>query len=145
MSPPAGHEPHTWIRKAFNTGDLSLLSEMKWKSLNHVQLFAIPWTIQSMEFSRPDYWVGSHSLLQGIFPTQGSNPGLPHCKQILYQLSHKGSYKGYEDKAIRINNRTIPGKISKGPAVQCVSAWFRFLLTWRIETRPQSGVAGISC
>ena len=31
--------------------------------------------------------VGSFSLLQGIFPTQGSNPGLPHCKRILYQLS----------------------------------------------------------
>ena len=30
-------------------------------------------------------------LLQGIFPTQGSNPGLPHCGRILYQLSHKGS------------------------------------------------------
>ena len=29
--------------------------------------------------------------IQGIFPTQGSNPGLPHCRQILYQLSHKGS------------------------------------------------------
>ena len=35
--------------------------------------------------------VGSHSLLQGIFPTQGSNPGLLHCRQILYQLSHQGS------------------------------------------------------
>ena len=35
--------------------------------------------------------VGSHSLLQGIFPTQGSNPGLPHCRRILYQLSHKAS------------------------------------------------------
>ena len=35
--------------------------------------------------------VGSLSLLQGIVPTQGSNPGLPHCRQILYQLSHKGS------------------------------------------------------
>ena len=35
--------------------------------------------------------VGSLSLLQGIFPTQGSNPGLPHCRRILYQLSHKGS------------------------------------------------------
>ena len=34
---------------------------------------------------------GSPSLLQGIFPTQGSNPGLPHGRQILYQLSHKGS------------------------------------------------------
>ena len=35
--------------------------------------------------------VGSLSLLQGIFPTQGSNPGLPHYNHILYQLSHKGS------------------------------------------------------
>ena len=37
--------------------------------------------------------VGSLSLLQGIFPTQRSNPGVPHCRQILYQLSHKGSPK----------------------------------------------------
>ena len=35
--------------------------------------------------------VGSLSLLQGIFPTQGSNPGLPHCGQILYALNHQGS------------------------------------------------------
>ena len=35
--------------------------------------------------------MGSLSLLQGIFPTQGLNPGLLHCKQILYQLSHAGS------------------------------------------------------
>ena len=35
--------------------------------------------------------VGSLSLLRGIFSSQGSNPGLPHCRQILYQLSHKGS------------------------------------------------------
>ena len=35
--------------------------------------------------------VGSHSLLRGILPTQGSNPGLPHCRRILYHLSHKGS------------------------------------------------------
>ena len=35
--------------------------------------------------------VGSQSLLQGIFPTQGLNPGLPQCRQILYHLSHQGS------------------------------------------------------
>ena len=35
--------------------------------------------------------VHSLSLLQGIFPTQGSNPGLPHCRWIIYQLSYKGS------------------------------------------------------
>ena len=35
--------------------------------------------------------VGTLSLLQGIFPTQGWNPGLPHCGRILLQLSHQGS------------------------------------------------------
>ena len=37
--------------------------------------------------------MGSHSLLQGIFPTQGSNPGIPQCRQVLYQLSHQGSHR----------------------------------------------------
>ena len=35
--------------------------------------------------------VGCHTLLQGIFQTQGLNPGLLHCRQIMYSLSHKGS------------------------------------------------------
>ena len=55
-----------------------------------------PWTV-----ARQDYWilpwdfpgkntrVGSHSLLQGIFLTQGSNPDLLHCRQILYCLRHQ--------------------------------------------------------
>ena len=52
-----------------------------------------------MEFSRLDYTgVGSLSLLQGIFPTQGSNPGVPTCRWILYQLSHKG-----QGKEVKIN------------------------------------------
>ena len=34
---------------------------------------------------------GCHALLQGLFLTQGSNPGLPHCRQILHCLSHQGS------------------------------------------------------
>ena len=36
--------------------------------------------------------VGCHALLQGIFPTQGSNPGLPQCRQILYSLNHHNKY-----------------------------------------------------
>ena len=35
--------------------------------------------------------VGCHAVLQRIFPTLGSNPGFPHCRKILYQLSHQGS------------------------------------------------------
>ena len=62
------------------------------KLLSHVWLFAAPWTIYS-PWNSPgqNTRVGSFPLLQGIFPTQGSNPGFPHCRQVLYQLSHKGS------------------------------------------------------
>ena len=103
----------------------------KWKSLSVVRLFVTPWTIQSVEFSRPEYWsvwpfsspedlpnpgieprfptlqvdslpaeplgklkntgVGRLCLLQWVFPTQESNWGLLHCRQILYQLSSQGS------------------------------------------------------
>ena len=58
-----------------------------------------------MEFHSPwnslgqNTGVGSLSLLQGIFPTQGSNPDLPHCRWIFYQLSHKGSPKEGKWKA----------------------------------------------
>ena len=44
-------------------------------------------------------WVAL-SLLQGIFPTQGLNPGLPPCREILYQLSHKGSPRIVEWESI---------------------------------------------
>jgi len=38
--------------------------------------------------------VGCHAFLQEIFPTQKSNPSLPHCRQILYHLSYQGSPAG---------------------------------------------------
>ena len=64
---------------------------------NCVRLFATPWTIAcqaplSMGFSR-NTGVGCHFLLQGIFPTQGSNPGLLHCRQTPYPLSQDGLNK----------------------------------------------------
>jgi len=42
--------------------------------------------------------VGCHALLWVIFTTQGSNPGLPHCRPIFYHLSHQGSREQYEVK-----------------------------------------------
>ena len=73
------------VKNAFSR----VMQKMKWKSLSRVQFFVTPWTIQSMESSRPE--VGSLSHLQGIFLIQRSNLGLLHFRQILYQLSHKGS------------------------------------------------------
>ena len=56
--------------------------------------------------------VGSLSLLQGIFPTQGSNPGLLHCRQILYQLSYEGSLIPLEVRALLICPQRVLGFIS---------------------------------
>ena len=68
------------------------------ESESHSLVFATPWTVCSAPGSSihgdspgKNTGVGCHALLQGIFPNQGSNPGLPHCRQILYPLSHQGS------------------------------------------------------
>ena len=63
----------------------------KWKLLSHVQLSSSPWLYSPWNSPGQNTGAGSLSLLQGIFPTQGSNPDLPHCRQILCQLSHKGN------------------------------------------------------
>ena len=96
----------TSVVYTFTLGQWFFFPVWKCQSLSHVQLFATPWTVAhqaplSTKFSRQEYWsglhfpspgkntgAGCHSLLQGIFPTQGSNPGLPHCRQILYHMSH---------------------------------------------------------
>ena len=64
------------------------------ESLSGVQLFATPWTSppgSSVHGDSPgkNSGVGCHALLQGIFPTQGSNPGLLNCRWILYCLNQQ--------------------------------------------------------
>ena len=49
------------------------------------------WTVAHGDSTGKNTGMGCHPLLLGIFPTQGSNPGLPHCRQILYLLRHHGS------------------------------------------------------
>jgi len=66
------------------------------KLLSRVWLFATPWTVACQvlhpwDFLGQNTGVDCHFLLQDIFPTQGSNPGLPHYRQTLYHLSHQGS------------------------------------------------------
>ena len=61
--------------------------------LSCIPLFATPWTTAHQALCPWDYsgkntGTGCHTLLQGSFPTQGSNLGLPHCKWILYHLNH---------------------------------------------------------
>ena len=66
--------------------------------------------------------VGSLSLLHGIFPTQGSNPVIPHCRQIIYQLSHKKSPRILEWVAYPISNGSSQPRNWTG--VSCLAGGF---------------------
>ena len=57
-----------------------------------------------------DTRVGCHALLQGIFPTQWLNPGLPHYRQILYHLSHQGNLKNWTTQHQKTNNSIKNGQ-----------------------------------
>ena len=69
-----------------------------------------------------DTGVGSRSLLQVIFPTQGSNPGLPHCRWILYQLSHNGSPRILEWVAIPFSSGSSRPRNQIG--ISCIKGGF---------------------
>ena len=70
--------------------------------------------------------VRSLSLLQGIFPTQGSNPGPPHCRQILYQLSHQGSPRILEWVAYPFSRGSSRPRNQTG--ISCIAG--RFFTSW---------------
>ena len=73
--------------------------------------------------------VGSCSLLQEIFPTQGLNPGLLHCRLILYQLSHQGSPRILEWVACPFSSGSFQPR--NQPGVSCIAG--RFFTSWAIR------------
>ena len=94
-----------------------------------------PWTV---------YQSGFHALLQGIEPTQGLNPGLPHCRQILYQLSHKESPRILE--WVAYPSADLPD--SNWTGVSCIAGRF-FTNSYQRSPFPQkkssmNGVQGCS-
>ena len=109
---------------------------MKWKSLSRVPLFATPWTIYSpWNFPGQSIGVGSLSLLQEIFPTQESNLGLPHCRQIFNQLSQREAIlwkitifsKGNSD-IIYISINLVNGQLNvRWPYILISTSYFNLL------------------
>ena len=75
----------------------------------------------------------SHSLLQGIFPTQGSNPGLLLCRWILYQLSHKGSPRILEWVAYPFSSESFWPRNQSG--FFCIAGGF--FTNWTIREAPK--------
>ena len=91
----------------------------KWKSLSCVGLFGShgsPWNSPGQNTG-----VGSLSLLQGIFPTQGLKKGLPHCKQTLYQLNHKESLRILECIAYPFSRGSSQPR--NQTRVSCIAGW----------------------
>ena len=80
--------------------------------------------------------VCSCSLLQGIFPTQGSNPGLLYCKWIIYQLNHKGSSRILEWVVYPISSTSSWPRNRTG--VSCIKG--RFFTNWAIREAPRREV-----
>ena len=83
--------------------------------------------------------VGSLFLLQGIFPTQGWNAGLPHCRQILYHLSHKGSPRLLEWVAYPFARGSSWPRNQTG--VSCIAG--RFFTNWAIREAVKSNYTPI--
>ena len=80
-------EAINWVR-----GEEGYCLGWKWKLLSRPTLRdSMDCIVSPWDCAGQNTGVGGLSFLQGIFPTQGLNPGLLHCKWILYQLSHKGS------------------------------------------------------
>ena len=76
--------------------------------------------------------VGCHALLQRIFPTQGSNPGLPHCRWILYCLSHQGSPRKLECIAWPFSRGSAQPRNWTG--VSCIAS--RYFTSWAMREAP---------
>ena len=76
--------------------------------------------------------MGCLSLHQGIFPTQGSNPGLPHCGQILYQLSRKGSPRILEWVAYPFSR--VSSQLWNWTGASCIAG--KFFNNWAIREAP---------
>ena len=102
--------------------------------LSPVQLSVTPWTVATRPHGPWDLpgkntGLGCHFLLQGIFPTQGSNLGLLHCRWILYCLSPQGSpWKHYARARTHTHTHTHNKTLWKRPNLQIVrniSSWQR--------------------
>ena len=83
-----------------------------------------PWKYSPWNSPGQNTGAGSLSLLQGIFPTQGLNPGLPRCRWILYQLSHKGSPRILEWVAYPFSSKSSQPR--NRTRVSCIAGGFFF-------------------
>ena len=100
---------------------LSVMSESLWPDELQPTILLCPWDSPGQNTG-----VGSLFLLQGIFPSQGSKPGLPHCRRILYHLSHQGSPRILEWVACPFSRGSSQPR--NRTRVSCIAG--RFFTSW---------------
>ena len=115
------------LTKFFLRGDIKNLK------FTGIILSPPPFTIYSESHSVMSNSLQAHGLWnapgQGIFPTQESNPGLPHCRLILYQLSHQGSPRILEWASVFFSSRSSQPRNWTGAS--CIAVWFFTNWTFR--------------
>ena len=135
------------FKNFFLSVEIDIYNEVKWSESSQLCLTLCDprdYTVHGILQARILEWVpfpspgdlpnqnigeGSLSLLQGIFPTQGLNQGLPHCRQILYRRSHKASPRILEWVSLSLLQWIFPTQELN--RVSCIAG--RFSTNWAIR------------
>ena len=99
----------------------------------------------SMGFSRQEYWSGCHFLLQGIFPTQGLNPGLPHWTDVLLSVPSRKSWvtsiasQVAQQWRLHLPMQMWVQSLGREDSLEKAIATHSSILAWRIPWKEEPG------
>ena len=101
----------------------------KWKLLSCVRLFVIPWTIQSMEFFRPEYWSGYLFPYPGDLPNPGIKPRSPALQVDSLPVEPQGKPKNTGEGSLSLLQRIFPTQESNWGLLHC--RWILYQLSYQ--------------
>ena len=107
----------------------------KWKSLSRVQLFASPWTIQSMHFSRPEYWSGWPFPSPGDLPNLGIEPRSPALQADSLPAEPQGNPKNTGVGSLSLLQRIFPTQDSNWGLLHCRRIFYQLSYQWILLTK----------
>ena len=103
--------------------------KVKWKLLSHVRLFVIPWIIQSVEFSRPEYWSGEPFLSPKDLPNPGIQPRSPTLKADSLPAEPPGKPKNTGVGSLSLLQLIFPTQESNWGLLNC--RWILYQLSYQ--------------